>query len=533
MLLILALFVSATFPSISSGQSTLQGLIEDDGAGADSTPPQRIGIPSPAEETAPGTIPGGDDAVMKLSANGSAKLGGYCFDKYLIAPRRVTKFNNVLAGNNTAVVRTASGATMSLSDAIAQGAVSVKALQLNVLFTNRTSEPISIALNGPLVLWDRPAGAVNPLALKALEMKNVDEDTRQNQVWAYTTAERRLAVLGYDDGSVWDYNADRQSRATMQFQRDNGLTPSGELDARTIQQLARNDEQLRGRLRSMGFADREGKSLHEDLAAQIRSYQRYAGRPATGRWAPELGDRLAVDEGVLRQLAEFRPDAQKQMAEVLSGDAAPKSVVTYLNGRRGTLMLTETPQGVELWNRGARDLQFTDRGVKAIRVMDDAAAALALQATKADRVVIYPRVGSDGIADVAIGKRTVRVDGKSMAEYLAGGAIPSELATALDPLMPGVSSEAGVRGATPTLIVYRGPFVQREMGTSVLGRLGLGQVDGKDLAGALDRTYGSRASLYLSNDLRIGADRFRTADMGSLIRHDARSRQFADAGLAR
>jgi hypothetical protein len=496
-----------------SAQTTLRGLIEDDATGNDSVPPQRIGIPAP--DPAPSGIPSGDEGAMKLSSNETGELGGYCFDEYLIAPRRVKKFDNVLAGNDAAIVRTADGQQMSLRDAVTKGAVAIRAVQLRVMFTNQTSQPMTISFNGPVVLWDRPAGAVNPAALRALQTSDIDEDTRQNRIWGITTAERRLAVLGYLDGSVWDYNHDRVVSAAQKFQMEKGLQQTGEIDRSTITALATTDAQLRDRLRRMGFADREGRSLHEDLSAQIRAYQRYVGRPATGRWAPELGDRLAVDESIVRQLNQLQVGT-KSVEETIGASADMKNVVTYLNNRRGVLVLMETPQGVELWNRSGRDLQFRDRGARAVQALDDAAAALALQATKGDRVVIYPRVGNRGASTVAVGRKTVTVDDRSMAAYLNGGAMPQELAAAIDPLVPnGASTETGLRAA-PSLIIYRGPFVQREVGPRTLASLGVDQIDGAKLAKALDRTYGGRANLYLSDDLKVGASLLRDINQGSL-----------------
>jgi hypothetical protein len=163
-----------------------------------------------------------------------------------------------------------------------------------------------------------------------------------------------------------------------------------------------------------------------------------------------------------------------------------------------------------------------------VQNLDDAAAALALQATKGDRVVIYPRIGNRGAAMVAVGKKTVTLDDKSMAAYLDGGAMPEELAKAIDPLVPNGTAETGMRAA-PSLIVYRGPFVQRENGPRALASLGLDQIDGAKLARALDRTYGSRASLYLSDDLKVGADRLRNLDQGSLAPARTRGARLAYA----
>ena len=64
-------------------------------------------------------------------------------------------------------------------------------------------------LTKPVVFWDRPAGDVNPDALNVLASEQYDYNDRQNMIWRVTTAERLLGILGYDEGSRWDYNSDR------------------------------------------------------------------------------------------------------------------------------------------------------------------------------------------------------------------------------------------------------------------------------------------------------------------------------------
>ncbi|MBC8144647.1 MAG: hypothetical protein H7X80_03615, partial [bacterium] len=57
--------------------------------------------------------------------------------------------------------------------------------------------------------------------------------------------------------------------------------------------------------------------------------------------------------------------------------------------------------------------------------------------------------------------------------------------------------------------------LQQGRAAASLAKMGLEQVDGNKLAGAFDRTYGDRVSMYVSNDLRIGAQRY-DGSMGSL-----------------
>jgi peptidoglycan hydrolase-like protein with peptidoglycan-binding domain len=532
LLLLLAFALSAAFPLSSRSQSVLDNLIEGEGSEApnDTTPPQRVGIPPVPE-------PGDGEAQtegLELSANETGSVTGFCFDEYLIAARRVTPFRHVLAGKNDATVRTADGRTLPLQEAIDKGMVAVNDFQLKMMFTNRTNAPLSIRIARPVVFWNRPAGDVNPAALAALESPNDDYDWRQEQVWRITTAERRLAVLGYYDGSVWNIDRGRFGSAVSAFQRANNIASSGSLDNATIGRLATIDDNLRNRLRALGFRDREGRSLKEDLAAQIRAYQKYLGNPATGRWSPELGSRLGTDEQIIPQLNALRPNG-KTIAEVLS-ESRP-NVLTYLNGMKGMMVLMQTPQGVELWGRRGGSYQFQSRDLQAVRGMDEAAAALALRATKDDRIVIYPRVGGSDEVILNIGAQSVTTDAKSMAAYLNGGTVPASLDEAITKMIPSGSTTVTGGRLPAKLIVYRGPFVQGRSGadgSSLLGRLKLDQIDGAKLATALDRSYGDRASLYLSDDLRLNARSIRSSnDQGSIDVMLGHSRLFAEAVMSR
>ncbi|MEP7220323.1 MAG: peptidoglycan-binding protein [Bacteroidota bacterium] len=502
-LLALAFIFTAAFPLVSRGQSTLKDLVPDDDnpIAGDSAAPQRIGLPP---------------AQIEFSENQTRSLTGYCFDQYLIAPRRVTNFQHVLSGNRDAEVHTASGKTMTLSDAIAKGAVAIKAVQLQVMFQNRLNEPMSITLKHPAVLWDRDGGEVNQQALNVLESDNHNSEWRQQAIWRITTAERQLKLLGYYDGSVWNIDRDRFHAAAAAFQRENGIEENGELDNGTIVRLVSNEGELRDRLGKLGFRDREGNSLFEDPAAQIRAYQRYAGTKPNGRWNKDLSSRLAVDERIVPQLNALRSDG-RPMADALKDSPSRSDILTYLNARGGMMALVETPQGIELWGRRGGSYQFQGRGTDAVKRMDEAAYALSVRATKDNRVVIYPRLGDDHTMIVAIGDRNISVDAGRLAAFLNGGKIPDELANAMAPLLPKGSVLTG-GGSAATVIVYRGPLVQGKQvdGKSLLQRSGVNQVDGARLAQALDRTYGDRADLYLSDDLRIGATRLRGAtDQGA------------------
>ena len=95
--LLFAISLAFLAPTLSFGQLQLPGMIDgDEGSfpSDTSSPPQRIGVP-PVE--------------VDLSEGGEASIAGYCFDEYLIAPRRVTNFENILAGDNSAIVRYADG----------------------------------------------------------------------------------------------------------------------------------------------------------------------------------------------------------------------------------------------------------------------------------------------------------------------------------------------------------------------------------------------------------------------------------------
>ncbi len=503
MLLAMGVLVTALSPIGSNAQSILRGLIEEDGASTnieDSVPPQRVGMPQ---------------FDMNLSENGTGSVTGYCFDEYLIAPRRTTRFENVLAGNTDAVVRTADGHSMSLKDAIAKGDVSVRALQLRVTFANNTPRPMTIRASRPVVLWDRHGGDVSQNALNVMASPSDDYDLNQKRVWRYTTAERVLAVLGYYEGSVWDIDRDRFQMAAASFQRDKGMAAGGQMNDETVNQLLSTDQELRSRLRSLGFRDQEGRSIHEDLAAQIRGYQRYLGMKPTGRWSQELASRLSSDEKFVPQIAALKVDG-KTIGEVLADNGKIPDVLTYLKGEKGVMILMQTPEGVELWNRNGRSLKFEGKNDAALRKLDDAAARRVSMASKEDRVVIYPRAGNGEKVALMVGDRTVEVDGNELNRYLDGGELPKAMAAMLDPIVPSAGSEMTGRRNAPKLIVYRGPMAQGRTGIEPLRKAGLDQADGARLATALDRSYGDRAMVYLSDDLRLGAKQLRNEDMGAL-----------------
>jgi hypothetical protein len=95
--------------------------------------------------------------------------------------------------------------------------------------------------------------------------------------------------------------------------------------------------------------------------------------------------------------------------------------------------------------------------------------------------------------------------------------------------MPTGSNGLTGRTVAPKLVVYRGPFVQGrsvESDKPLLATLGLEQVDGKSLAKALDRTYGERTAVYVSDDLRAGARSIRST-MGSLDTERSAEPRFA------
>ncbi len=501
MLFAVALLLTALFPLDSHGQTTLRGLIEDDAPiTEDSVPPQRIGIPQ---------------FDVNLSANGTGSVTGYCFDEYLIAPRRTTTFQNVLAGDKDAVVRTGDGRTMTLKDAIAKGDVAVKALQLRVMFANNSGGPITIKAKSPIVLWDRPGGSVSQGALDVLKNPTGDYDHQQKMVWRETTAERMLAVLGYYDGSVWNINRDQFQMATARFQRDNGLDADGKMSSATVAALLNINDQFRARLRSLGFRDQEGRSIREDLAAQIKAYQRYLGQKPTGRWSPELGARLATDERLAPQLSALKVDG-RSIADVLADNAKVPDMLTYLKADKGLLVMMESADGVELWNCRGRNLSSEGRNEIAFRKIDDAAARMAGIATKGDRLVLYPHIGKGGTVALVVGNKSIEVDAEALNRYLDGGDLPKDVAAVLNPLMPASGSDMTGRRDAPKLVVYRGPLVQGRTGLAPLRRAGLDQIDGAMLATALDRTYGDRTSVYVSDDLRLGARQVGSEDMGSI-----------------
>jgi peptidoglycan hydrolase-like protein with peptidoglycan-binding domain len=503
LLLVLAFAFGALAPQLRA-QSTLPDLLLDDEeteTSADSTDgPQRIGIPA---------------ASLELDPNEAGAIAGYCFDEHLIAPTRVTTFDNILAGGDAATVRTASGRQVSLRDAVRNGSVAIKAQQLRVMFVNKTDEPMELRLDRPVVLWDRAAGKVNPLALAALEAPDASYDARQRAIWRVTSAERRLRSLGYNTGSIYDFNAQKMRAAMNAFQRDNGLPTTTELDMNTVNRIATVDESMRSRLRSLGFTSRDARFAKEDLGAQIRSYQKFLGRRPSGRWSGDLATSLASTESLLPQLNAIRPAKGQQVADVLAGDNAA-SVLTYLNNGKGLLVLTETPSGVELWSRNGRSYSFTSRGADAVRSIDDAASKLAQRASKDGRVVLYAGVAKNGTTPVVVGDRTIDVDSRELASFVAGGAVPSALDAAIAPMVPESTSNQWTGGSanTKTFVVYRSPL-QQGRASSTLDELGLEQVDGRKLAGALDRAYTGRMALFVSDDLRVGAQRYESS-MGSL-----------------
>jgi hypothetical protein len=500
--LLFAIALVSFLPTHLFGQLQLPGMIDEEEAptAQDTMPPQRVGVP-PVE--------------VELSNGEDATISGYCFDEYLIAPRKVTRFENILAGKD-AIVNYADGHTSTLQEAVKRGDIDIRAYQLNVTLRNKSKQDLAVHLTKPAVLWDRPAGDVNPDALNVLASEGYDYNDRQNMIWRITTAERLLGILGYDEGSRWDYNSDRINAAASQFQKGNGMPISGTLDNTTIDKLAAFGSNLRSRLRTLGFRDYEGQSLKEDLAAQIRAYQRYLGKNPTGRWSQDMTNRFASDERIIPQVRALAP-AGKNMLDVLKEDKT-STVLTYLNGTREMMVLTSTPQGTELWSRTNRSLKFKGRDNDAVNQMDELAAQLAGLGTKDDNVVIYPHVAKNGTTTIAIGKNSVEVDQKSLAAYLKGGAIPESLADALAPLTQTNGSDMTGRKPSQKLIVYRGPFVQgrgSSDGRTLMATLGIEQVEGNDLAKALDRTYGDRTPIYVSDDLRAGARSVR-GNMGYL-----------------
>lgn len=516
LLLVPALFFTILASQLLRAQTTLPDLLEgeDDESTilADSADgPQRIGIPA---------------ATFELAPSESGSIAGYCFDEHLIAPGRVTSFDHVLAGNEAAVVRTADGRERSLRQAVRNGDVAIRAQQLTVAFMNRSGQPMQVRLSEPMVLWDRPAGQVNPLALAALGAPNASYDARQKAIWKVTNTERRLHALGYLAGSMYDYDRDRLVAAVNAFQKEHGMEPTKDLDLSTIQRVATVESALRDRLRALGFASRDARYAREALASQIRGYEKFLGRPASGRWSDALATSLGSTESILPRINAIRPSKGEQIADVLSGEKAA-TVLTYVNDGKGMMVLTGTDAGVELWKRTGRMWQVTAREADALRAIDRAAATLAARASKEGRVVIYPGLSKEGVASITVGERTVDVSARELAAWVDGGAIPAALQNLLDALVPPSVGTAETGGTTPkTFIVYQSPLNQGRAGATVR-RLGLEQADAAQLATALDRTYGGRASIYISNDLRIGADRFEPS-MGS-VGYSTMSRELAFA----
>lgn len=507
MLLILAMACAGLFPVVSQGQTRINSnfIGDDDGVPPtyDSIPPQRIGLP-PSE--------------MELSSNGSGSVEGLCFDEYLIAPTRVMSFPKVLSGNQDATVRFADGSTMGLQEAINNRKVSVHAVQLTTEFRNETGAPMHISITHPVVLWDRPGGEVNPDAMAFLEPSNQNGRSQQENVWSVTTAERNLKVLGYYDGSVWNIDRDVFRRATTSFQSANGISPDGNLSGSTISRLASISNELSSRLRRLGMRDRERHSLKEDLASQIRAYERSMGRAPTGAWSPDLAGRLTGDEGILQTLYGLQTKDQS-VADLLGADGVDPSVATFLNARGGTMFLVESARGVELWNRKGGNVTFEGRGKEGVLRMDAMAASLASKASKSGRLVIYPRVGSSNMTALSFGNRTIQLNRAGLDQYLNGGEIPAALADVITPYLESAGSEpTGRRGQAATFIVYRGPFavgrggdIASATGHSPLAAVELQQADATKLAAALQRSYGDKIDLYMSDDLEVGAYRLGAA----------------------
>lgn len=501
LLLFFALFLTAILPHVLRAQDNLPDLLDDENTiEADSSDgPQRIGIPA---------------ARFELPPNETGTISGYCFDEHLIAPTRTTTFHHVLAGNDDAVVRTADGRTRNLRDALRTGDVNIKAMGLSVTFVNRTSQPMSVSLATPTVLWDRPAGRVNPLALRALNT-NTDYDSRQNAVWRVTNTERRLHALGYLKGSIYAYDRDRLAAATNAFQKDNGLAATNELDATTIERVKSVEGDLRDRLRALGFQSREGRFARENLGSQVRTYQKFLGSAATGRWSPELDASLASTEELVPQLNRIRPSKGQQIADQLTSDDA-SNVITYVTSKRSLMMLANAPAGIELWSRTGGVYSFGGRGIEAIRRIDEASVELAQRASRdSRRAVIYAAVSDEGLTSVAIGANVVDVPTKELAAFANGGSIPARLKATLATLVPqSLSSRWTGASEAATFVIYRGAL-QQGRATDALRKLGLEQIDATKLARALDRVYGERVALYVSDDLRNGAQRY-DGSMGAM-----------------
>lgn len=478
---------------LHSLQSNAQSVLDegDRQSPTDTPPPQRIGIPAPA--------------TMDIAANESGRLEGFCFDEYLRAPMSATTFQHILAGEKDVVVHRADGRITSLEDAITAGDVAVVGLELHLTFKNRSGAPLSIELRRPVVLWDRPGGKVNPLALRAIEIGangTLDRTTFQQKVWRVTTAERLLVVLGHYDGSVWDIDG-RIGSSLSQFQREYGLQQNGLLDDATIDGLHLAASRLQGRLNRFGLRDEARRRPTEDLAEQIRAYERSLGLPATGRWGTAIAKRFEADERLLMQLTSITP-GKKPISAVLSDSTRHPAVLTYLRASGKLMIVIETSRGVELWSREEDTLSFVARGSAAFEQIDAAAARLAARLSKGRNIVLYPRIGKSTEVTLQLGNTSVRLDAARLAKYLKGGAIPAPLAAALLPFAGANKDTADRSGDTLALIIYRGPLVQgrSKRSRSLLRDAGLEQIDGEQLVEALRRSYGGKLAIHLSNDLR-------------------------------
>lgn len=482
----LALMLVFVAPHHASAQIHLDDLLEGDSelGDNDTVPAQRIGIPS---------------TEIQLTSNGTGSVGGYCFDEYLIAPRRTTVFEHVLAGNS-ATVATPNG-IMPLVRAIERGDVDVRARQLQVTFVNRTDAPMKITMPEPVVLWERPGGAVNPDALAVLAQP-ASYSERQARIWKVTTAERNLHMLGYYPNSEWRYDRDKLHDAIAAYQRDNGMQPTGRIDRMMLRSMSIQVEEIGSRLARLGYRDREGRSLRTDVAAIIRDFERAQGRHGTGIWTNSLADRLKVDEQATSQIAALRT-ARGSIDATLERE--PSNVLTYLSSLNGFMALVQTPDGLELWNQGRTLTRGLAAGREAVEAIDQAAVNLAARVNRDDRLVIYPRVSAGETTMVVVGSSEVDVPSAELVAYLDGGAIPDALSAVLAPMVPSSGHLTGGNDA-PTLILYRGPLAQGRA-PAALADLGLSQIDATRLADALDRTYGSRIELYTSDDLRHGATR--------------------------
>ncbi len=505
MLLLTGLILAATTTS-AWAQDHIDGLIDEDStmesSPNDTIPPQRVGL---------------EPTDIQLTANGSGEVDGYCFDQYLIAPRHVTVFEHMLAGDDGAFVTTASKGRVPLSKAIDQGDIDVRAVQLNLYFVNRMGEPATVSLTRPTVLWSRTGGRINPAALAALD-RNPESGDRQERIWAVTTAERDLRVLGYLHGSEWYYDRERLADATKRFQQENGLTATGQLDDETMAATQTQTMKLMARLARLGYRDRERGSLRTDPAALIHDFERAHGLDVGGSWSPALESRLASDESVTNRLVALNPGSRSIDDALADGDHA---VLTYLHGLGGFVALVDAPGGsVDLWQRTGRTFRPAGKtGASAVEAIDAMSAELAARASNESRLVIYPRVSAGATTSVVFGDHAIDVPSNELAGWVAGGKIPDAIMKELGPKVPSDDQLTG-RSASPTIVVYRGPLVQGR-GPAALASLGLQQVDGARLATAMDRTFGTRVELYLSDDLRQGASRYHGDAVGAAFGDDA------------